>query len=111
MNGHEPHTVAAFLENRRLGRLSCGGFRLQRFDEPAEGHAAIELVLSRELGNVKNVGQRLFAAGAEDKSHVRARAVEQPRDRGGDRDAIAVCMQAAQQRQRLADRLEMSGER
>jgi hypothetical protein len=46
-------------------------------DEAAERHAAFELVLPRELGDVKHVGQRLLAAWAKHEADVRARVIDE----------------------------------
>src|SRR5438552_4549191 len=75
---------------------------MQRLDKPAERHPSIELVLARELRDVKDVGQRLFATWPQHEPHVRARGVEQGRDRLRNRPAVALRMQRGDERQGIA---------
>ena len=81
------------LPSSRIGASAAWprrGLRLQRLDEAAERHAAVELVLARQLRDVQHVGQRLLAAGAQHEADVRARSVEQRRDRVGDGPPVAL---------------------
>ena len=51
----------------------------QLLDEAAERHAAVQLVLPRQLGDVQHVGERLLAGRPQHEADVRARGVEQLR--------------------------------
>ena len=79
VHGHQPHAVAALLENRRFGRLPAVRLLAQLLDEPAERNAAVRLVLPRELGDVQHVGERLLAGVSQHEADVRARRVQQLR--------------------------------
>ena len=94
-------TIGASVGVAALGRLA------QRLDEAAERQPVVALVLARQLGHVQHVGQHLLAAAAQREADVRARVVEQPRHRLGHRPAVALRVQARQQRQRVADRLQV----
>ena len=61
------------------------------------------LVLTRELGDVQHVGQRLLAAGPEHESDVGPRRFEDPRDGVRDGPMIAVPVQLLQQPQGVGD--------
>ena len=92
MNGHQADTVAALFEDRRLGTFRFRG-RSQFVDESPERESARGLVLPCQLGDVKDVGQRLLARRAEDESDVCACGLEKPGDRVGYRPQIATAMQ------------------
>ena len=77
MDGHHPDAVAVLLEDRRFGGHRVLGRDAQLLDEAAERDATAGLELARQLGDVKGVGQRLLAAGAQREPDVRARRLEQ----------------------------------
>ena len=89
VHGHQPHALAAFLEDRRLGRLGAIGRVVQRVNEAAERQPAFGFVAPRQIGDVQHVGQHLFAAAPQDETGVRARHRDQPADRVGHRPMIA----------------------
>ena len=92
-----------------LGRLVCGRLGLQGIDKAAKRHAAVHLVLPRQLRHVQHVGQRLFTAGAEHEPHVRPRARQQRRDRVGSRPAVPVAVKRGQEHEGVPDRVQMRG--
>ena len=71
VHGHQPDAVAALLEDRSLGSLSNRGLLLQRLNESAKRHAAVHLVLPRQLSHVQHIGERLVTRGSENEAHVR----------------------------------------
>ena len=69
------------LPSSRIGASGASARRrclAQLLDEAAERHAAVRLVLARELGDVQHVGERLLAGRAQHEADVRAGRVEQP---------------------------------
>ena len=92
VHGHQAHAVAALFENRRLAGLAVFGLLAQLLDETAKRNPSIRFVTARELGDVKHVRQHLLAAMLERKADVRARSVEQHRNRGRDGDVVARAM-------------------
>ena len=95
VHGHQAHAVAALFENRRLAGLAVFGLLAQLLDESAERNPSIRLVTARELGDVKHIRQHLLAAMLERKPHVRARGLEQRRNRRRNgtwlRERCSVC--------------------
>ena len=89
---HEPDAVAAFLEDRRLGRLRAIDRLAQFFDESTEGDAAVSFILARQLGKVQHVRQRLLARRTQHQADVRAGDSQQVRDGIGDGTLVAAPM-------------------
>ena len=89
---HQANAVAPLLEDGGLGRPIGRGLRLQHLDEPAERHAAVELVLPRQLRDVQHVREGLFATRAQHEPDVRARSLEERRNGVSDRTSIAGAM-------------------
>ena len=103
MDRHHPDAVAVFLEERCLGSLRVFRGGTQLVGKSSKRDTAIALVLSRELGDVENVGERLFAARTQCKADVRARRVQELVQRLGDRDVVAPHVQPPQQTEGRGD--------
>jgi hypothetical protein len=65
--------------------------------------------LPRQLRHVQHVGKRLVAGGPEHEAHVRPRVREQPRDRVGHRPPVSLSVQRREQREGVADRVQVRG--
>ena len=101
---HQPNAVAPLFENRRLGRLAAVCLIAELLDEAAERHAAVHFVLSRQLGDVEHVSQRLLPRRSEHERDVCPCRIEQLRDRVGDGPVIPAAVQPAQPAQRVGNR-------
>ena len=107
VDGHQPHAVAAVLENRRLRRLGPRGRLAQLVDEAAKRQPAVGLVAPGQLGDVQHVGQRLLAPGRRTKPTCARVAVSRSFKVSATGRVVAPLMQIAQQAQRLAHRLQV----
>ena len=93
MDRHQPHTVAAFLEDRRFPGFAALGLLAQLVNESAKRNAAFGLIAARQIGDVRNIGEHLLAAMLERKPDVRTGGIEQCGNRRRDRHPIASAME------------------
>ena len=97
MDRHQPHAVAAFLEDRRFPGFAALGLLAQLVNESAKRNAAFGLIAARQLGDMRNIGEHLLAAVLERKPDVRAGGFEEQRNCRRHRHPIARAMERLQQ--------------
>src|SRR5439155_7732896 len=100
---HDPDALGACLDDRRfrcVAALCLGG---EPVDERAEAARAGHLETASQIEHAEDVCQRLFSRGPQGDTGMGARRVEQPREGGRDRPAVALPMQLAEQRKGVED--------
>ena len=103
VDAHDADAFGPFLDHRRFRRLAPLGVRGEPVDEGAEAARAGGFESPRQLQHAQDVSQRLLSGWPHGDAGMRARRVEQARERLRDRPAVAAQMQLAEQGQGVED--------
>src|SRR5262249_40921232 len=107
MDRHQPDAIAAFFEDRCFSGFSALGLGTQLVNKSAKRNAAFRFIATRQLSDMRNIGEHVFATVLERKPDVRAGGFEQCGHGRRHRHPITRAMERLQQLQSLDNGTEV----